>query len=84
MRFRRRRRGYVLEELLLDERIDFTEEPPLLDSVFPSLLKHRGPASKLVGDAYLAAFALASARRMVTLDGGFKQFKGLDVELLSG
>jgi uncharacterized protein len=74
----------LLEELLADERLDFTEEPPLLDSVFPTLLKHRKPTGKLVGDAYLAAFAMASSRRMVTLDGGFRQFKGLDVELLAG
>jgi toxin-antitoxin system PIN domain toxin len=74
----------LLEELLMDERMDFTEEPPLLDSVFPTLLKPRGPTSKLVGNAYLAAFAMASSRRMVTLDGGFRQFKGLDVELLNG
>ena len=53
----------LLEELLLDERIDFAEEPPLFDSVFPGLLKYRGPTSKLVGDAYLAAFAMASSRR---------------------
>ena len=72
----------LMEELLLDERLDFVAEPELLDGVFPGLLKHRGPTSKLVGDAYLAAFALASSRRMVTLDGGFRQFRGLDVELL--
>jgi toxin-antitoxin system PIN domain toxin len=74
----------LMEELLMDERVDFAEEPPLLDTVFPTLLKHRTPASNLVGDAYLAAFAMASSRRMVTLDGGFRQFKGLDVELLAG
>jgi toxin-antitoxin system PIN domain toxin len=74
----------LLEELLLDERIDFTEEPPLFDSVFPTLLKYRGRTSKLVGDAYLAAFAMASSRRMVSLDSGFRQFKGLELELLSG
>jgi toxin-antitoxin system PIN domain toxin len=68
----------LLEELLADERLDFAGEPLLLDSVLPTLLKHP------VGNAYLAAFAMASSRRLVTLDGGFRQFRGLDVELLGG
>ena len=33
-------------------------------------------------DAYLAAFALAGGYRMVTTDAAFKQFRGLDLELL--
>lgn len=33
-------------------------------------------------DAYLAGFALAGGYRMVTTDGAFKQFRGLDLELL--
>jgi toxin-antitoxin system PIN domain toxin len=72
----------LLEELLADERLEFIAEPPLVDSVFPTLLQYRAPTSKLVGDAYLAAFAIAASRRMVTLDRGFRQFKGLAVELL--
>jgi hypothetical protein len=41
------------------------------------------PTGKLIGDAYLAAFSIAGARRMVTLDRGFRQFKSLDVEVLT-
>jgi predicted nucleic acid-binding protein len=33
-------------------------------------------------DAYLAAFAFAGGYRMVTTDAAFKQFRGLDLELL--
>jgi predicted nucleic acid-binding protein len=33
-------------------------------------------------DAYLASFALAGGYRMVTTDAAFKQFAGLDVELI--
>ncbi|MGB5880800.1 MAG: hypothetical protein WBH85_12285, partial [Thermoanaerobaculia bacterium] len=33
-------------------------------------------------DAYLAAFALTGGYRMVTTDADFKQFSGLDLELL--
>ena len=43
----------------------------------------RGTASpKLWMDAYLAAFALAGGCRMVTTDAAFKQFAGLDLELI--
>ena len=37
---------------------------------------------KLWMDAFLAAFALAGGYRMVTTDAAFKQFRGLDLELL--
>jgi toxin-antitoxin system PIN domain toxin len=60
----------LLAELLEDERLDFTTEPLLLDSVFPTLLQYRTPTGKLVGDAYLAAFAITASRRIVTLDRG--------------
>lgn len=71
----------LVDELALDERIVFVREPELLDSVLPALLSAPFPG-KLIGDAYLAAFAIAGSRRMVTLDRGFRQFKGLDVEVL--
>jgi len=58
-------------------------EPPLLDSVLPTLLVHPMPAEKLVTDAYLAAFAIAASRRLVTFDKDFRQFRGLELELLS-
>lgn len=35
-------------------------------------------------DAYLAAFAVASGSRLVTFDGGFKRFEGLDIMALAG
>jgi toxin-antitoxin system PIN domain toxin len=72
----------LVEELLLDERVDFLAEPSDLDSVMPTLLHYPIPTGKLVGDAYLAAFAMCEGRRVVTLDRGFRQFRGLSVELL--
>jgi toxin-antitoxin system PIN domain toxin len=72
----------VIDELAQDERITFVPEPGLLDSVLPTLLNSPVPTGKLIGDAYLAAFSIAGSRRMVTLDRGFRQFKGLDVEIL--
>jgi predicted nucleic acid-binding protein len=72
----------LIDELAQDERIDFVPEPDLLDSVLPTLLNYPVPTGKLIGDAYLAAFSIAGSRKMVTLDRGFRQFKGLDVEIL--
>ena len=74
----------VVNELLEDERVEFIIEPQDLDSIMPSLLRYPIPTGKLVGDAYLAAFAIASSRRLVTLDRAFSQFRGLEVDLLGG
>ncbi len=54
----------LIEELLQDERIAFIPEPAVLDSTLPRLFA----AGKSVSDVYVAAFAIASARAVVTLD----------------
>jgi uncharacterized protein len=72
----------IIDELAEDERVHFVTEPSLLDSVLPPLLNDSVPAAKLVGDAYLAAFSIAASRKMVTLDRGFRQFRGLEAEIL--
>jgi predicted nucleic acid-binding protein len=46
------------------------------------MLAHHTPVARLVNDAYLAAFAMASGRRLATLDRGFRRFTGLQVELI--
>ena len=73
---------HLIEELLQDERLDFVAEPSHLDSVLPTLLNYPVPTGKLVTDAYLAAFAITASRRLVTLDGSFREFRGLEVDLL--
>jgi uncharacterized protein len=72
----------LIDDLLQDERLEFLAEPSGVDSILPQLFKHPVPTGKLVADAYLAAFAMAASFRMVTLDAGFRQFKGLTVDLL--
>lgn len=72
----------LIEELSQDERVEFVSEPPNIDRVFPALLNYPVPTGKLVSDAYLAAFAISSSRRLITLDAGYRQFRGLEVELL--
>ncbi len=73
----------LIEALLEDERVDFVPEPPELSSILPALLRYPIPTGKLVADAYLAAFAIGSSRRLVTLDRGFKQFRAVDTDLLA-
>jgi uncharacterized protein len=73
----------VIQDLLeLDERVEFVQESPNLDSFMPQMLSHPAPASKVVNDVYLAAFAIASSRRLVTCNAGFRRFKDLDLLLL--
>jgi len=73
----------IIHELIeLDERVEFVADHPEIDSFFPGCLSQPLPAAKAVNDAFLAAFALAAKRRLVTFDGGFKNFKNLDLALL--
>jgi predicted nucleic acid-binding protein len=72
----------LIEELMEDERVEFVEEPRDLDGIFGGQLRYPVPTVKLTGDAYMAAFAMALERKMVTFDRGFRQFAGLDVEVL--
>ena len=72
----------LLEDLRRDERLEFVVEPPHMDAIIPRLLRYPVPTGKLITDAYLAAFAIASNRRLVTLDAGFRQFEGVELDLL--
>jgi hypothetical protein len=75
--------GWLLvDQLLQDERIEFVPEPSVIDSLLPVMLQWKVPSGKLVGDAYLAAFALASARCLVTIDAGFRSLRAVDVRLI--
>jgi len=72
----------LVDRLLQDERIEFISEPSVIESVLPQLLHQKVPGGKLVGDAYLAAFAIGCARQLVTLDAGFRGFRGLELHLI--
>lgn len=71
------------EAFLADERISWVEEPRGLDSLWKKLASGTRPSPKLWIDAYLAAFAMAGRYQFVTTDKAFKQFKGLDLVMLS-
>jgi uncharacterized protein len=71
------------DAFLADDRIVLhAEEPAGLEMRWKRLALRDTPSPKVWMDAYLAAFALAGGFRLVTTDGAFKQFRGLDLDVL--
>ena len=73
----------VYEGYLADERIAWVEEPRGLEASWKKSASSPKASPKLWMDAYLAAFALAGGYGLVTTDKAFKQFKSLDLLVLS-
>jgi len=73
----------VYEGFLADERIAWVKEPRGLASLWKKFARRPDSSPKLWMDAYLAAFALAGGYQFVTTDKAFKQFKGLELQVLS-
>jgi len=73
----------VYEGFLGNDRISWVEEPGSLESHWKKLAVRPLASPKLWMDAYLAAFALAGNYEFVTTDKAFKQFKGLNLVLLT-
>ena len=72
----------VYEEWFDSECVAFMDEPRGLDAYWKRFAARQAPAPKLWMDAYLAAFATAGGCQLVTTDHGFKQYKGLDLQVL--
>ncbi len=73
----------LYEQLQNDPRVIFLDEPSGLESTFRNLTQAEAPAHDRWTDGYLAAFAAASGRQLVTFDQGFRRFTGVDVLVLS-
>jgi toxin-antitoxin system PIN domain toxin len=73
----------AFERFRADQRIGWVDEPPGLEASWKRLAGATKPSPKLWMDAYLAAFAMACGYQLVTTDKAFKQFKGLDLVVLS-
>ena len=72
----------AFDRMMKDSRMTIVAEPLGLEAIlrrFTEKLKH---SPKVWSDAYLAAFAIASGRTLVTFDRGFRAYPGLDVEVL--
>ena len=75
----------IYEALLADDRIAYrADEPAGLEPLWKEFALRGTASPKLWMDAYLAAFARAGGYRMVTTDRAFRQFRGLDLLVLSG
>lgn len=73
----------LYEELQNDDRISWADEPIDLTAQWKRLGAVKGASPKLWMDAYLAAFAIVGGYEIVTIDNAFKQFKNLNVRLIS-
>ena len=71
------------DALMSDERFVFRNEPASLETTLRSIMPPALISPKLWQDAYLAAFAIATRLKFVTFDTAYRQFKPLDLELLS-
>lgn len=58
--------------------VSFLAEPTNLETHFAALTLPADLPQRMWTDAYLAAFAMASKSRLVSFDGDFKRFEGLD------
>lgn len=73
----------VYEAFVADDRIRLrSDEPASVESHWRKFAARPTGSPKLWMDAYLAAFALAGGTKLVTTDVAFRQFEGLDVEVL--
>jgi len=68
---------------LSDHRIAYSNEPQGLEANWQTLTARNTASPKLWMDAYLAAFAMSGGYQLVTTDKSFRQYKGLNVVLLS-
>lgn len=68
--------------LRADRRIGFADEPAGLDRHWQELAVRPSPSPEVWMGAYLAAFAVASRCRLVTIDAAFRQFAGLEVVIV--
>jgi toxin-antitoxin system PIN domain toxin len=72
----------LLQEWLRLPEVSFLNEPVGLDEQLGQFSRVMSIRPKLWTDAYLAAFAIAGNHRVVTFDGDFEKFSGLNLLLL--
>lgn len=70
------------QEWLLLPEVTFRDEPVGLDEQLGQFSRGMSIRPKLWTDAYLAAFAIAGNHRVVSFDGDFQKFPGLNLLLL--
>lgn len=73
----------LYEALLRDSRIRYLEEPESIETLWRDHTQGQSFSPKVWNDAYLAAFAQATAARLVTFDKGFTQYRGVNCTILT-
>jgi toxin-antitoxin system PIN domain toxin len=72
----------ALTRLLALPSVAFREEPSGLLPIWHRLAMRDTASPKVWMDAYLAAFAISGGYELVTIDKGFKQYRGLQLALI--
>lgn len=72
----------LVNELLSDRRVFFAPDPPNVDAIWESSMRHPGVGPSSWTDTYLAAFAQGHEYEMVTFDRGFRRWRGVEVCVL--
>ena len=70
------------DRLLTDERVCYVTEPSDLERPWRENTHRQRHSHRIWNDAYLVAFGKAAEFRLVTFDGGFRMYKGIDVLVL--
>jgi len=70
------------DALLKDARVVFLAEPTGLEKSYRELTQSPFPSREAWTDAYLAAFAIERKVHLITFEGGFKRFLGLQFTVL--
>jgi toxin-antitoxin system PIN domain toxin len=73
----------TVDALCSDDRFGFRAEPSSLEVELRKLTSGPTISAKVWPDAYLAAFAISAGLTLVTFDGGFRQYPGLRLKLLT-
>lgn len=73
----------IYDQLSLDDRVGFAEEPELVEGQLRLLTQRQSFSTNVWTDAYLAAFAQAADFELVTFDRGFAQYQSLRQTILS-
>jgi toxin-antitoxin system PIN domain toxin len=73
----------ALQQFLALPEVVYRDEPPNLVPIWRRLAIRDSASPKVWMDAYLAAFAICGGYQFVTTDQAFKQYKGIDLLLVS-
>lgn len=71
------------EGIASDRRCGFVGEPAGVEARWKRYAERGSASPKVWMDAYLAAFAVCGGFSLATTDKGFRQYDGLDLQLLS-